>query len=704
MTQAQRILNNRYELLAKVGDGGMAVVYKARDIMLNRTVAVKILRESYASDPAFLQRFNREAQAAANLNHPNIVNVFDVGHEGDIHYIVMEFIEGSNLKDLIIKQAPFPAGQAIETAAEICDAIGYAHSKGLIHRDIKPQNILLTNDGKVKVTDFGIAKGYGDQNLTQTGITLGTVHYFSPEQAKGLPVQPQSDIYSIGVVLYEMVTGRIPFESDNPVALAVKHIEELPPMPRLYNPSIPPALESIILKALSKDPAQRYPSAAAMAKALRNLESQSGMGTMVVTPPAPTLPRRPPSNQYGNNEIYSQAVQRPPYANPNTSPTVGNNQPYNGAYFGTPADYRDQALEANLRNMSSRPNTPIRPSTGYSYTNTTNTTNYGRGVPAEPLQDEFEEQPRGGPGCAAWLIGLTALAVVVALVVGGFFLVNQLNQNSVATPTLPVVPTLASGSQVQVPNVVGKSENDARTMLTQIKLDVGNESQVFDAKSTPGTVLKQDPAASQKVDVGTKINLTVSKGQETVQLPDFTNRSGDQVVQNLKGAGFQVQAIEQPDNNIQQGAVIKTDPKGGPDVQVAKGSIIKVYVSSGKPTPLPTQPPTATPVPPTPTAPPPTAAPQPSPTPPAVKVTVPDVFNQTVEAATKVLNQAGFEVKVQEWTISDVQQYYPNDASAIKYFEAAKAGTVVGMSPGPTSRTNQSADKGSTVTIGVKKQ
>lgn len=226
MTQAQRTLNNRYELVAKIGDGGMAVVFKALDHKLNRTVAVKVLRETFSSDQQFLSRFNREAQSAASLSHPNIVSVYDVGEDGNFHYIVMEYIEGVSLKDYITSTSPLPVNQAVEFAIKISNAIGYAHSKGLIHRDIKPQNILLTTDFDIKVTDFGIAKGLGDVTLTQTGFTLGTVHYFSPEQAQGKPAMAQSDLYSIGVVLYEMLTGRIPFESDSPVALALKHIEE----------------------------------------------------------------------------------------------------------------------------------------------------------------------------------------------------------------------------------------------------------------------------------------------------------------------------------------------------------------------------------------------------------------------------------------------------------------------------------------------
>jgi serine/threonine-protein kinase len=703
MTQAQRILNNRYELLAKIGDGGMAVVYKARDIMLNRTVAVKILRESYASDPAFLARFNREAQSAANLTHPNIVNVFDVGQEGNLHYIVMEFIEGSNLKDLIIQQAPLPTQQALEIAAEICDAIGFAHSKGLIHRDIKPQNILLTSEGKVKVTDFGIAKGYGDQNLTQTGITLGTVHYFSPEQAKGLQVQPQSDIYSIGVVLYEMTTGHIPFESDNPVALAVKHIEEAPPPPHNYNRSISPALEAIILKTLSKEPAQRYPTAAAMAQTLRSLESQSAMGTMAVQPPSqpqitpPMAPRRPASNQYGNNEIYNQPITRQPY--PNNQRSSQPNNTYAPPSFSPSNDYRSTSRPNPNPNLSQARSGPTPVNRGdYGY-------NTQGGSNVAPLEDDFEQQPRSnGPGLGAWIIGILSLAIIIALVVAAFVVLPPLlaSQPKAAPTVVPATSTSGPAVLVMVPDVKGKPETEARQILDVAKLTLGDETQDFNSNVTPGSVISQDPSSGQKVNVGTKVSLVVSKGQDLVSLPECINTNGSDAATYASKAGFQVQSILQSDDKIQQGAVIKTDPPCGPDKQYPRGSIIKFYVSAGPATPTPQPAPTLTPqvLAATTTLPPPTHA-QPTATP-AVKVDVPDVFNKLQADGTKILQTAGFQVSVQYWTLDDVKRN-SNDPSSIAYFESAPSGVIVGMSPSPTSLTKQQADKGSVVTIGVKK-
>ncbi|MFL5731737.1 MAG: protein kinase domain-containing protein, partial [Chloroflexia bacterium] len=276
---AGRVLNGRYQLISVVGGGGMAQVYKARDNVLGRVVAVKVLHEQYANDAQFVARFKREAQASANLAHPNIVNVYDVGQDGDIYFIVMEFIAGESLKEFIVRSAPLPADTAVSIAAQILAGLEYAHRSGLIHRDIKPQNVLITREGAVKVTDFGIAKSVSDLGLTEAGLALGTAHYFSPEQAKGERVVPQSDIYSLGVTLYEMLTGHIPFESETAVGLAYKHISEIPTRPALVNPNIPARLDTIVMKALAKDPSQRFNSAAEMEKALRNLEAAGQQAT-----------------------------------------------------------------------------------------------------------------------------------------------------------------------------------------------------------------------------------------------------------------------------------------------------------------------------------------------------------------------------------------------------------------------------------------
>jgi serine/threonine-protein kinase len=253
-------LAGRYELLETVGAGGMAIVYKATDSLLGRTVAVKILREQFASDEGFVQRFRREAQSAASISHPNIVSVYDVGRE-DADFIVMEYVEGQTLKKYIRDKAPFPVKVAAEVARQVAEALAHAHSGGIIHRDIKPQNIIITADGRVKVTDFGIAHAVSADTLTQAGDIVGSVHYLSPEQAKGQATVCQSDLYSLGVILFEMLSGRLPFDGDSPYAIVMKHLNETPPSLSALNPEAGPELEKIVQRLLAKDIGRRYASA-----------------------------------------------------------------------------------------------------------------------------------------------------------------------------------------------------------------------------------------------------------------------------------------------------------------------------------------------------------------------------------------------------------------------------------------------------------
>jgi beta-lactam-binding protein with PASTA domain len=257
-----RIYNGRYELIRQIARGGTAQVYLARDLLLDRPVALKVLFPELSSDSSFVERFRREAQAAANLSHPNIVPVFDWGESERTYFIVMEYVDGEPLSAIIRSQAPLPPARAAGIAADISKALSYAHRHGVVHRDVKPGNVLLTRDGQVKVTDFGIARAVGsDDSVTQTGLVMGTATYFSPEQAQGLGVDGRSDVYALGVVLYEMVTGRPPFSADTPVAIAYKHVSEAAVPPRELEPRVPEALEAIILRAIAKQPSDRYPTA-----------------------------------------------------------------------------------------------------------------------------------------------------------------------------------------------------------------------------------------------------------------------------------------------------------------------------------------------------------------------------------------------------------------------------------------------------------
>ncbi|EXX84732.1 serine/threonine protein kinase, partial [Paenibacillus darwinianus] len=265
-----RELGGRYEIIERIGSGGMALVYKAHDVLLNRKVAVKILRQQFGHDEEFVRRFRREAQSAASLSHPNVVSIYDVGEEEDTHYIVMEYVEGSNLNDLIKERAPLQTEEAVRFAVQICDALDHAHQNQIIHRDIKPHNILIGKNGRVKVTDFGIARAVTSSTITQTGSVVGSVHYFSPEHAKGISTGEKSDLYSLGIVLYQMLTGRLPFLGESPISVALKHLQDDFEEPRQVNPHIPQSLENIILRSMRKNSSERYASAQEM---LEDLET-----------------------------------------------------------------------------------------------------------------------------------------------------------------------------------------------------------------------------------------------------------------------------------------------------------------------------------------------------------------------------------------------------------------------------------------------
>lgn len=281
MSLEGKIIGNRYEVLEKIGIGGMATVYKAKDNILKRNVAVKVLRDEFTTDEEFIKRFNTEAQAAASLTHPNIVSIYDVGHEDNLYFIVMELIQGKTLKQIITEDGVLPWKWSINIAIQITSALEIAHKNNIVHRDIKPHNIIITEDGVAKVTDFGIAKAVSNSTITAFGTTIGSVHYFSPEHARGGYTDAKSDIYSLGVVMYEMMTGRVPFDADTPVSIALKHMQEKPVEPIKLNPSIPYAVNKIIMKAMQKEVALRYSSATEMLKdlnaALKNPDGNTVM-------------------------------------------------------------------------------------------------------------------------------------------------------------------------------------------------------------------------------------------------------------------------------------------------------------------------------------------------------------------------------------------------------------------------------------------
>src|SRR5947209_2720080 len=318
------VLGDRYQLQEPIGRGGMATIYRGRDLRMDRTVAIKVLREVYSTDPKFVTRFQREAKAASALQHPNIVQVFDYGQTDGNYFIVMELVEGTDLRRYLRSRGVLDVDRAIIIAHDVALGLGAAHRRGIVHRDVKPQNVLVGRGGSIKLTDFGIASVYKDINaerLTTTGMTLGTVQYYAPEQAQGEIVSPAADVYALGIVMYEMLTGHTPFDGDNAVAVAMQHIQDLPTHPSQFNPNIPPALEEIILRCLEKVPEMRFPDGSSLARALETLgEADISEG---VTNAATVTPGQTPVSSY------RQIPPRPNSSGGRTVPQRPNSSPNN---------------------------------------------------------------------------------------------------------------------------------------------------------------------------------------------------------------------------------------------------------------------------------------------------------------------------------------------------------------------------------------
>lgn len=345
MSNYETLLNNRYRLIAQQGSGGMAVIYKAVDQVLGRTVAVKILRPSLITDPSFLARFRNEARSVAKLAHPNIVTVHDVGQDGNTHYIVMEFVEGQDLKKLIRTQGPFSVERALNIAIQICAGVGYAHRSGLVHADVKPQNVLVADGDMVKVTDFGIAQALTDAAIGERQkVVWGSPHYFSPEQAQGERPTPASDVYSIGVVLFEMLTARLPFIGADQQELAMAHIRDIPPRVTDLNPSVPGQLEQIILKVMSKEPASRYRTADQLGRILISYRNQGHRVTDGLAGPVGQPPSWGEAAQLSSSPPTQPSAR--PYAEPPSAwtptPTVPSQTPVREA---TPPPYVAQSMD-----------------------------------------------------------------------------------------------------------------------------------------------------------------------------------------------------------------------------------------------------------------------------------------------------------------------------------------------------------------------
>ncbi len=521
-----RVLNGRYRLDEPIGEGGMAVVYRGYDLVLDRPVAIKVLRGQFAADASFLRRFEREAQAAARLSHPNIVSVYDVGRDDGTRYIVMEYVPGKTLKQLILEHAPFSLDEAIHIVRQVAAALDYAHQHGLVHRDIKPQNILVDERGFVKVTDFGIAKGLTDVSLTEAGFGMGTVHYVSPEQARGEPATPASDIYALGVVLYEMLTGRLPFDADNPIGLAMQHVHEAPPPPRQFNPNIPPAVEAIILRALAKDPRQRFPTAGALAQALTHWRQYVPGSTPA--PPRGGMPPRVPAGR-------ARARGTPPPAVP--SSRAGD--------IGCATWLVGSAILVGIVALVvlAFQLVDLRALTG------------------------SDESPNPSPTVAALAPSPTPAATPSPVV----------TPTSLPTPTTEPTPSpTPTPEMARVPDLVNSTlrQAEAAAAAGDFQLEV---EEVFDNVVPAGTIVRQDPQPGTLAEKGSTVRVWVSKGPEWITLIGLAGKPYTEVLQQLQGLPVTVEKVEEGSRTVPEGYVIRTEPAE----QVRNGGTVKVYVSVG---------------------------------------------------------------------------------------------------------------------------
>jgi eukaryotic-like serine/threonine-protein kinase len=562
------ILGGRYRLVELLGEGGMATIFRAVDTQLGRDVAIKLLRPEYLRDPDFSSRFRQEAQNAASLNHPNVVSVYDYGEDPSGPYIVMELIDGEDLATILRRTGPLPPAQAARIAAAVARALAAAHARGIVHRDVKPGNVLIGRDGRVKVVDFGIARAVAEAQMTLPGTTLGSVHYFSPEQARGETSTNESDIYSLGIVLYEMLTGTRPWEGDSAASVALARLSGPVPDPVVARPAVPPDLAAITRKALASSPIDRFASAASMADALETSRTAAGAAGAPGLAAAAGAGAGAGAAGLGGGT----AVGRVP-----ASSGIARSNPNVNAY--PPDAYASGDDGRASRRTAERPR------------------------PRPRIEEDVDEREEG-TSPLVWLAGLGAIVLLAAIA----FLVFQLLST----------PGAAPAAKVAVPELVGKLLADA----TQEADGLGLKLESVDAPSDQpvGTIIAQQPPKDTLVDPGSTIQVTVAQGLQQVPMPDLRNRTEAQAVQEIVTAGL-VPGVktEAFDPVVAPGLVVTQSP--APGVVVAKETPVDYTISKGpEPTSTPTPTPTPTPVPtPTPTpvpTPPPTPTPTPTPTPP----------------------------------------------------------------------------------------
>jgi serine/threonine-protein kinase len=560
-------LTDRYVLNAHLARGGMADVYQGRDSLLGRKIAVKILHSQLSADEAFVKRFRREAQAAANLTHPNIVGIYDWGQIDDTYFIVMELVEGRSLRDVLKSEGALLPRRAVEIAAEIAAALSVAHRAGLVHRDIKPGNILLSADGTVKVTDFGIARAWDDsQELTRTGAVMGTATYFSPEQAQGSPADERSDVYSLGVVLYEMLTSQPPFRGDSPVAVAYQHVSSDVAPPSALNGDVPTELDHIVLKAMHKDPASRYQTAEEMRMDLWRVlkgETPEAAGGIMAVPPPVTPP--PASDESATRMMPSSTP--PPAPPPTVPPSEGYREleeppPSSNMAFIVGA----AALLATLGVLVWLVIRLMGGGGGTDQVQVPNVAGMSQNAALERLRDEglfgFPEMQNSDTVEPGIVIGTDPAAG------------EAVDANSNVT-----VYVSAGQELFEVPNVTNMTLTEARIALQADGFEVGEVTTANDPEVEPELIISQSPEAGSDAPAGSTIDLVVSVGPGAEPIPDVVDQSEADARRTLEDAGFVVDTITEYSDEIDLGNVIRTEP--GAEEEAEPGSTVLLVVSDG---------------------------------------------------------------------------------------------------------------------------
>ncbi len=574
MLKPGMILCDRYEILDVVGAGGMSIVYKARDHRLNRNVAIKVLKPEFSNDKNFVTKFRIEAQASAGLTHPNIVNVYDVVDDEGIYCIVMELVEGITLKQYIEQNGRLNMETAINFSIQIASGLEAAHENHIIHRDIKPQNIIVSKNGNIKVTDFGIAKAASSNTLTSGA--MGSVHYISPEQARGGYSDERSDIYSLGITMYEMVTGRVPFEGDNNVSVALMHIQNEMIPPRQYYPDIYSSFEKIILKATQKKPERRYLTASALIADLKRVQNNPNIDIVV----APTSITNSPTQEWtkedvqairngsANRDLYNQS-----YDNPPVSQEMGEIRPI--GYNSTPqanSGRINELLQEDEDEWEEEYEPEPQPKRG----NLKKVQDYDEDDEIEEEEDPDDIDP--GIRKAVTIAGVATaviIAIIIIVVLGnvlGWFKFGSKKDDKSKITTEQV-------QSIAMISVTGVSEDAALKMLSDAGFTNVKTEHVEDEKTQEGYVFEQSVQEGQTIPVDQEIVLKVSAGAEEVDVPDVTNYEDAQAVTLLQEAGFEVSHAYDYSDDVEKDKVIKTEPVGG--TKAAKGSKVIVTVSNG---------------------------------------------------------------------------------------------------------------------------